>query len=270
MITEFITYQQTVKGLAAETLLGYEKDLRHFVGWAQPQGLRWSTITHLDIDRYTQDEGARGMSARTIRKRVEVLRLIYEWALHLGLVYENPARYSQTPKIREELPKAADGAKIREYLAKPMRSAEDLQVHFLLSLILETGLRIGEALAVRGEDVDRENRCIKVRGKGAKERIVFYGKLTETMLQHYPITEGRLTYGNAREVRYMIYRTAGKFCPRIHPHAVRHTFACEQLAKGMSMKTLSTLMGHGHVSTTEIYAKASVETLGREYQSINN
>ena len=149
------------------------------------------------------------MSARTIRKRVEVLRLIYEWALHLGLVYENPARYSQTPKIREELPKAADGAKIREYLDKPMRTAEDLQVHFLLSLILETGLRIGEALAVRGEDVDRENRSIRVRGKGAKERIVFYGHLTAL----HDIQDSRQvlsSHTSARSPAHVRLRTAGQ------------------------------------------------------------
>lgn len=270
MIQEFLTYQRDIKGLAAQTVEGYEKELRHFIRYAQKKGLRWSSITRQDIDAYTASEGARGMKPRTIRRRVEVLRLLFTWAIHKGILTENPAQYSQTPKIRESLPKAADGEAIRRYLGTPMLTAEDLQTHFMVALMLETGMRFGEVLKLEGRDIDREQRTIRVTGKGAKERLVFYGKETEALLQHYVNVEERLTYGTERECRYMIYRHAGRFCPRIHPHAIRHTFATEQLAKGMKLKTLSTLLGHTNIATTEIYAKATAEVLATEYKSLNN
>lgn len=265
MIQEFLKYQATNKGLSEQTLDGYAKDLMVFVRFARSRGLRWSTISASDIDEYVSEEAGRGMKPRTIKKRVEVVRLLFSWAQHRGILVENPARYTQTPKQAEDLPKAADNDRLRKYLEREATSRESYIIHIIVALILETGMRIGEITAMRGEDIDTKNHAILVHGKGAKERYVYYGKLSEHYAEAMSHRHGRIFTQPQIDYRYMMYSEI----PGTHPHAIRHAFAVEQLNKGMELKTLSTLMGHKHITTTEIYTHMQTDNVRRQYQSIN-
>lgn len=270
MIQEFLKYQAENKGLAAQTIDGYRKELRAFVSWAQPKGLRWSTISSTDMQDYVRHENARGMKPRTIKRRVEVIRLILEYAKHQGYIKENVAWFTQTPKIADELPKAASCEEIEAYLKMQASSTDFLKCQIIVGLIYETGLRLGEVLSLRGEDFDLSNGRIKVQGKGRKERYVYYGNFTKTWAVAMAKRQGIIFDLGDVETRYMMYNYAGSYVKGIHPHAIRHAFACKQLNSGMGLKTLSTLMGHKHVETTEIYAQLADKRVGEEYRRINN
>lgn len=265
MIQEFLQYQRANKGLSEQTLEGYMKDLKVFVRFSQSHGLRWSTITPKDLDEYVSEEHERGMQPRTIKKRVEVVRLLFSWAQHRGLLADNPARYTQTPKQAEELPKAADTDRLRKYLERDATSRESYIIHIIVALILETGMRIGEITSMRGEDIDTKNHAILVHGKGAKERYVYYGKLCERYAEAMSHRAGRIFTQAQTDYRYMMYAEL----PGTHPHAIRHAFAIEQLNRGLELKTLSTLMGHKHTTTTEIYTHMLTDNVRKQYQSIN-
>ena len=266
MIQEFIDYQQTNKGLSEQTLNGYSKDLKHFARWARPQGLRWSVLTPADLDRYVAEEKEQGYKPRTIKKRVEVVRLLLEFCRHRGYLTENVARYTQTPRWGQELPKAADKTQVLAYLSQPAETREAVIIHIVAGLILETGMRIGEVLDMRGEDIDTAAHTIFVRGKGAKERIVIYGKLSEGWCKMMAKRSGAI-FGEFSDIqiRYMMYREM----PTVHPHALRHTFAMTQLEEGMRLTTLAGLLGHKNTATTQIYAQATLTSAKREYKQIN-
>lgn len=265
MIQEFLEYQAKNKGLAEQSVEGYRKELKAFTRWASPRGLRWSTLTSKDVDAYVRDEQERGMKPRTIKKRVETLRLLYNWANHQGLLTENPARYTQTPKWGEELPKAADEQRIIEYIDSPATTREGMLVHAIVTLIYETGMRIGEVTSMRGTDIDTEQHTIRLTGKGNVERVVLYGKRFERYAEMMSKNHRIIFYENQETYRYMMYREL----PGVNPHAIRHTFACSQLGKGMPLKSVSTLMGHKHIETTEIYARLSLDNIKNQYQQIN-
>ena len=265
MIQEFLNYQATNKGLSTLTLEGYAKDLKVFVKYAQAHGLRWSTIDREDIDNYVREEVERGMKPRTIKKRVEVVRLLFTYANHKGLLTDNPARYTQVPKVGEELPKAADDEQLITYLSRPATTRQGYIIHAIVALILETGMRIGEITSMRGEDIDTNNRAILVHGKGSKERYVYYSRLSEEYVKAMSYRKGLIFTDTQINYRYMMYAEL----PGIHPHAIRHTFAVNQLNRGMDLKTLSTLMGHKHVQTTEIYTHMLTDNVRMQYQRIN-
>lgn len=269
MIREFLEYQTNNKGLAAETVLGYEKDLRAFVNWAFPQGLRWSTITEDTMRSYVDYEKARGMKPRTIKRRVEVIRLLYTYMQHLHVIDENPARYTQVPKIREDFPHTADGDALKNYLSSTPTTRQAWLIHYVITLIMETGMRISEVLKMRGTDINTTNRTILVHGKGGKERYVIYGQGYERFAVMVAHRDDIIIKETDVEIRYMMYDELG-YSYVASPHSLRHYFACDQLNKGMDIKTLSTLMGHKNVSTTEIYARMSQERLANMYNNINN
>jgi len=270
MIKEFLTYQKEIKGLAIQTLQGYEKELAAFVKYASKRHMSWSKITKQDIDDYTAHMARYGLKPRTIRKRIEVLRLIFTWAQHEGLLDSNPAQFAQTPKAADEIPNVPEMAKIEAYLNKPAKNAEDWLVKAIASFIIETGMRIGELCGMKRTDIDREHGTIKVHGKGNRERTVYYGKRVAAFIaalnlniatQLFPIDQ--------EQIRWMMYRQMSPEVGRCNPHALRHAFACEQLNKGMDTKTLATLMGHKHEETTEIYARLRLSRIEQIYKQLN-
>ena len=269
MITTFINYQSQVRGLSPRTCEEYQKNLRYFTLWARPRGLRWSTRWKSDIDCWTADMRTSGLDASTIKTRISTLRTFYDWLVHEGKLEMNPARYCQTPKKEERLPREANPEMVEAWLAKPATTRDERYVHMLTAIIFETGLRISEAMAIKKSDFQRAG--IIVRGKGGRERIVFYGHRTIESLRAYAPAGNDIFAGWTQEaLRWAMYRTLGTSIEGIHPHQLRHTFAMESLNNGMSLNEVGQLLGHKHLSTTQIYARATTKTLQEHYYQTHN
>lgn len=272
MITEFLNYQSQVKGLAPRTCEEYGKSLAAFVIWASPRRLRWSTITKQEIDNYTRSMTDAKLSASTIKSRISALRCFYDYLVHEGKLQCNPAKWCQTPKRPESIPQPANLAKIDEYLATPATSRSDALMHMMTALLLETGMRISEALNVRASDFNQDERSITIFGKGNKQRKVFYGSRSIAQIRKYCHAGTRYLFDGLSDVqaRFLMYETLGRYCPGIHPHQLRHTFGCMMVNNGMPLTSLATLMGHNDIHTTEIYARATANKAGADYKQIIN
>lgn len=271
MIQTYINYMTQVRAMSPRTCEEYEKELRAWARWASPRGLRWSTTTREDIENHVRTLTARGLKPATIKKRVTALRGLYAYMEHRHMIEQNPARYIQTPRILDTLPTTTDVRKVDEYLNATPIDAADIDVKLATALMLEAGLRLDETIRLERGDIDTTQRAIRVKGKGGKERITFYGQRTAKLLyENRRWRQGRiLDIELGTTLRWAMYKYAGKYAKRIHPHELRHTFACEKLNAGMSLKTLSQLMGHASTATTERYARMSIETLKREYNQTN-
>lgn len=260
MVNEFINYQRSIKGLSPLTLRAYEKDIRQFVSWAQPKGLRWSTITKQDIDNWVRSIEEKAPATR--RRKITAVRAIFTWAHHEGLLAENPARYLQSPKLAETLPMGAEPEKIANYLDTVPTTREAIICHALTALIADTGIRLQEAIDLRCQDVNIEQQTMTIHGKGNKQRTVYFTQLT---VEHCARTANmRLGYliplTDQWALRKIMYTELGT-----HPHALRHMFATKLLNNGASLTTIGKLLGHKHSSTTERYAKVADRTARAEY-----
>lgn len=174
-------------------------------------------------------------------------------------------------------------AEVREALTP--REVEKLRIacgtdardNAILELFLATGCRVGEIVGMKVEDIDLQNGCVKVLGKGKKERVVFFSDRALEYLERY--LDGRregpvilslraphqgLKKNAIENIIRKIAERAG-INKRVFPHLLRHTFATRALNKGMPLLTLCDIMGHCSIDTTKIYAKNSQGKLKYEY-----
>lgn len=269
MIREFIEYQKNVRGLASRTLTEYSKNLKYFVTWASARGLRWSTVEKSDIDAWTAYMTQSGVQAATIKQRISTMRTLFGWMVNEGMIDQNPARWAQTPKLNEKLPTACDLGSVDEWLEKPSRNNEEATVKMLAAIIVETGCRLTEATQIKKSDF--QNGGIRVKGKGGRERYVFYGHRTMKAIRAAAPAGNELFAGwTADGLRWAMYRTMGQDVPRVHPHQLRHLFAMTALDRGLALNEVSQLLGHKHITTTQIYARAATQTLCNKYHEKMN
>lgn len=271
MIQEFLNYQEKRKGLSALTLEAYAKDLKKFAHWASGEGLRWTTITKQDIDRWLITLQENGLKATSINRHASSVRNLLTWAHHEGILKTNAGQYLQAMKTEERLPEQADTKAIEEYLQTEPTTERGRVIHALIQLLLETGIRIQEAIDIRMEDVDAPNRTIKIHGKGRRERIAYFTDKSIAQLVRIGGTYAPNLFPQweQRTYRTMMIEELKPRGIRTHPHALRHTFATTMLNRGADITVVSFLLGHKSVKTTERYAKVSNETARQQYNQFN-
>lgn len=270
MINEYLNYQAQNVRRSPHTLRANAADLQEFAAWARGNlaAARWSTITQIDVETYVKALSNAGKSASTIQRKVSCLRCFYRWAQRHGHETGNPAQYVQTPRPGKRVPFTMPYGDIRAAIED---TQTDAQTRGQIAVIAETGLRISEVLGMRWENINREARIIHVTGKGNKQRVVVYGERTEAALNG----QGAKLYGDVwetaseRDTRYKIAAAlrAHTSAKKASPHIIRHSFACEHLNSGTEIETLSVMLGHESVKTTEIYAQVAGARL---LQSFNN
>lgn len=265
MIETFEAYLTHNRGLSANTVKAYGDALRSFARHQKTvsPGTRWSTVTKSQIDDYVAYLVNAHLKPATIKQHISALRTFYKTIMAMGMMEKNPARYVSTPQLGQPLPKTIE----REAILKALASTGTTpKAKAVIAIIYETGIRLGELLTMRKEDISKADHAIRVHGKGNKERTVYYGELTRQ-------------YGNGwdfapidpREVRRMVFESLKPVsnAPQLSPHALRHTFASELINNGMSMEAISKLLGHTHLETTEIYARMSNATAKQQYRQFH-
>lgn len=261
MITTFANYLRVNRGLSENTVRAYEQALHDFASYVNDrhQGTTWRTVTKQMIDEYVVTMAAKEAAPASIKQHVSALRTFFKTCQALGGKIGNPARYVSTPKLGEQLPKVIEAKAIREALNDPTVSAD---AKAAIAIIYETGIRLQELLDLRASDIDTGKQAITVRGKGNKQRTVYYGELT----QKYG-TKWHGEQHTQRGVRHMVYTALRPYsmAEQLSPHALRHTYASQLLNNGMSLTTISKLMGHKHQTTTEVYAKLATRTAQQQY-----
>lgn len=175
-------------------------------------------------------------------------------------------------------------AEIREALT--LKEVEQMRVacgtnirdNVVLELFLASGCRVSEVAGMRIENINIQNRCVKVLGKGLKERLVFFSDRLIVYLELYlngrregPVVLSiKAPYQGIKKnaLENIIRKIAQKagIEKRVFPHLLRHTFASRALNKGMPLTSLCDLMGHASIDTTRIYAKNSTAKIQYEYE----
>lgn len=273
MIREYITYVQNVKGYSPLTVRAYYSDLRHFAAWAREnmQDARWSKINREVVELYTMDAARNEQSPATTNRRLASLSGFYKYMKRKGYEVEDPTQYESRRKQAQTLPATIDVENLRAAYKKA-----DGVVKFMLGILITTGMRISEMLALEWEDFNRANLTIKVRGKGSKERIV---RTTEEIMKFYDLgnsvkkQSGRMFHYDDRAARYMIHEALKQTChdKKLSPHIIRHTFATNLAAQGVNATTIQSILGHSHLETTQKYinlAATQAETAAQTHSII--
>jgi integrase/recombinase XerC len=322
-IGKYLQYLQSVRNSSPHTILNYGKDLTQFVAYLSPPGEQppaLPKITHLIIREFVGHLHEQGLEKSSIARKLAALRSFFKYCLREGLIKENPARLVPTPKLPKRVPSVLSAEEMNIFLNElagmgpavggslPTKAGEPSSARgkkaageglllrrdrALLELLYAAGLRVSELTGLNLEDMEQNEKMLRVRGKGNKERIVPYGsKAQEALEKYWPLREDLLLQasgsGGARRAaprtnaiflnyagRRLTQRSVGRIVKKyvklvninwdLHPHSLRHAFATHLLADGADLRAIQELLGHQSLSTTQKYTHASIRQLMEIY-----
>lgn len=255
MIQQYINYIRNIRGYSENTCQAYENDLKDFVRWTKENiaNARWSTITREHIDKYVCDLVSAELKPATTNRRLAAISGIYNYLRREGYEVENPCKYESRRKRTKSVPNTIP--------YKEMEKAYEYaggHTKVMLGILMTTGIRIQELLDIRWEDINFEKCCIKIHGKGMKERVVWtLPEQLETLQRVHKMGHkaGLIFNETQRDARRMIFEALKPYsnAPQLSPHAIRHTFATHMAEEGVNCSTLAQMLGHQHLDTTQHY-----------------
>lgn len=275
----FLETMRVERGASAHTLRAYRYTLGQLAQHLANEEKTIGQVSRADLRAFLFQVG-RGRSSSTLARHVAAIRTFFRWCVRRGHLPADPSENLRPPRVGQRLPRflsVEEAHRICEPDADtPPRSLRD---QLVLELLYGCGLRVSELAALDRDDVDVEQRMVVVRrGKGGKERHVPLGEPAIGVLREYlATTDGSESamFLNRRGARistrslYAIVRKSGESAgvPRVHPHALRHSFATHLLDSGADLRAIQEMLGHTSLSTTQRYTHVSVEALMRVYRN---
>ena len=233
-------------------------------------------ITREDIEAFVEHEQDRGLKLSTVRLKLVTLRAFLRFLSEQGYVSHEVLTRGIQIKLPERLPRAIEPSEVKRLLSVIHRVRD----RALFLLLLRTGMRIGELLGTKVDEVHMEDKKIMVyqAQKTNTGRVVYFSDDAQSALEawlkerdqrkeylFYSQGRGRFTYGGAREVFKKYLDKAGLLHKGYTIHCLRHTFASELLNAGMRLECLQKLLGHTSVEVTRRYARLTDKTREEEY-----
>jgi integrase/recombinase XerD len=255
------------------TVDAYRRDLARL---SERVGKPVGEATAAELERYTAELRADGLSAATIARRTAAARTFFRHQQLIGARADNPAAAVELPRRSRRLPRTLSPGEAERLIAAAGGVApRALRDRALVELLYGAGLRVSEAVGLEKGGVDLDERLVRVTGKGGKERVVPVGRQAVEALRRY-LARGRpyldrrhrselflnakggpLTRSGAFLVLRRLAAAAGLEPERVHPHLLRHSFATHLLEGGADLRSVQEMLGHADLSTTELYTHVS-------------
>ncbi|MEO0997946.1 MAG: tyrosine recombinase XerC [Pseudomonadota bacterium] len=283
-IGAFLTHLGTERRLAVHTVRGYRADLERFAGYCRQQSLGdWRNVVGPDVRRFAAAEHRRGLSPRSIQRRLSAVRSFFRFLCREGLADANPALDVTAPKAGKRLPATLDADQMARLLDIPGDTPLVLRDRAMMELLYSSGLRLAELTALDIGQIDVADRTIRVTGKGAKDRIVPVGRHALTALAAWQKT--RAAVAGATETALFVNQRGSRLGPRgvqqrvrywarrqgidihVHPHLFRHSFATHVLESSRDLRGVQELLGHADIGTTQVYTHLDFQHLAQIYDS---
>jgi integrase/recombinase XerD len=265
--------------LSHNTLDAYARDLADYRAFAARHGLAdWTEVTPIFLDAYFALLLKRGLSGATVARRRSALRGFHAWLGRAGGATADPLASAPAPRRERKLPHPLSVAEVERLLAQPQGEEPlPLRDRAMLELAYGSGLRVSELCELERSGLDLEARLVTVVGKRDKQRTVPFGRTAERALRAWlergrePLAGREHATGHSRHDRVFVNARGGPLSrmgfwkilrgharsagipARVHPHALRHSFATHLLHGGADLRVVQELLGHASVTTTAIY-----------------
>jgi integrase/recombinase XerD len=270
----FILYLATERGLSENYQLLTKRSLEKFATWAgitkqyaSPREIELSALTE-----YLSTEKERGLAPGSMKLVVVALKIFFRFLKMRLMIDRDPAELLPLPRLARFLPKTLNQPQVNHLLEVSLESRPfPLRDRAILELFYASGLRISELAGSRLENLNLQERLIRVIGKGAKTRLVPVGRIACKAIAQYVDQERillvrpktgnevflsrhgkKLTTQRIWQIIKEIAATAG-FEINVYPHLLRHSFATHLLANGADLRIIQELLGHADIGTTQIY-----------------
>jgi integrase/recombinase XerD len=286
-IALFLTHVKVEKGLSANTVAAYQRDLAKFNGFAQKRKLTLEGVNRDDLVDFLAGMYREKLESRTVARHLVTLRNFFRFAQVQELITTDPSLNLESPKIRRNLPGYLRLEEVERLLAQPdVTTALGLRDRAMLEVLYSTGLRVSELIGLRVTDLDAKVGCIRCIGKGDKERIVPTGRKALGSVEKYLQTARPKLLGKGVSSQALFVNRRGKSLSRVGvwkilsaygrraglrvaltPHMLRHSFATHLLERGADLRSVQLMLGHADISTTQIYTHVVEERLKQIYKA---
>ena len=288
----YLDHLAVERGLAANSLASYRRDLRRYVGFLHERGIREpAAIGEAEVSAFLRslregDAEHRSLGPSSAARAVVAVRGLHRFLHREGFSTLDPAGGVRPPTPPRRLPKAIPLEQVEQLLAAATAdgAALALRDRALLEVLYGTGARISEAVGLDRDDLDLEGGTVLLRGKGGKQRVVPVGSYAREAVESYLVRSrpqsaatgpstpalflnargGRLS----RQSAWTVLRTVASrahLATHISPHTLRHSFATHLLDGGADVRVVQELLGHASVTTTQIYTLVTVDRLREVY-----
>ena len=287
MLESFLQYLRHVRHFSPATLVAYGRDLDLYRRYLQEAGLEGQELTATEARGFVGWLSGRGLSSRSINRALSAVRGLFRFARgHGGKAGANPFQEVRCLKVPARLPSFLLEQEVASLLEAPAASFWELRDRLILELLYATGCRVSELASMNLTDLDLAARSIRVRGKGGKERVVFYGAPAAGVLKECLRSRRELARARGSEAgkALLINRRGQRITVRgiqgivekallasglpkpASPHTFRHSFATHLLARGRDIRKVQELLGHTNLSSTQVYTHLDIERLAEEYR----
>ena len=278
-IDEFLSHLDVERRVSPHTLAAYRRDLDALALWAADNGQAVEGLQADHIRAFVAAEHRRGLTPKSLQRRLSACRSFYAWLLRNGRIAASPAAAIRAPKAPRKLPQVLDPDEAKALVEVPTDAPLGVRDRALLELFYSSGLRLSELCGLHWRDLHLDDGLVHVLGKGSKQRIVPLGSHARTALGDWkresggtadtPVFPGRKGPITPRAVQLRLRQLAQRqgLFKRVHPHLLRHSFASHILESSGDLRGVQELLGHADIATTQIYTHLDYQHLSRVYDA---
>lgn len=280
-IEEYLRYIKTVKKYSDYTITNYQIDIYEFSNYLNDSILN---INYEIVSLYLEYLYKMKLNRNSISRKLSSLRGFYDYLKKEKLIEVNYFKEVSNPKKYLTLPKYVDNNDLEKmFMVSNLDTPLGQRNRLIIELLYATGIRVGELVSIKLEDIELSQNTIRILGKGSKERIVIYGSFCEDILNLY-LSDGRREL-NPKSNYLILNKNGNKLSTRavrdiidniilqahinnhVSPHMLRHTFATDLLSNGADLMSVKELLGHSSLNTTSIYTHLTDEQIRNVYNN---
>jgi integrase/recombinase XerC len=281
-IDRFIRHLEYERRLSPQTCKNYRRDLKALAAWAAQQDIDdWGAMDSEHVRAFSASCFRKGLSARSIQRRLSAARTFFRYLLREKAVRNNPVVSVSAPRSKKRLPGNLDADRMARLLEIPGDGPLVDRDRAMLELLYSSGLRLAELVDLNLGDVDMSDATVRVTGKGNKDRIVPVGRQALKALRQWALT--RTDLAGAGETALFVSNRGGRISHRsvqsrvkhwakrqgidvnVYPHLFRHSFATHVLESSHDLRGVQELLGHANISTTQVYTHLDFQHLAQIY-----
>ncbi len=273
----FLEEMGSGRGSSSHTTLNYAVDLSQFADYLEGLGIGDPVgVEPSHVRGFIRDVVGFGYARSSAARKLSAIKSWFGFLQERGMITSNPAAGIRGPRLPGRLPRAISREDVEVLIEKGPAGREACRDKAAMELMYGSGLRVAETAALRWEEVDLEERWVRVMGKGEKERLVPMGRFAVKALREWkascPDPSGPVFPGSrgghitVRTLHRAVLKAASAAgLTGVTPHVLRHSFATHMLEGGANLRVLQELLGHESLVTTQKYLKVTIEQLRKSY-----
>lgn len=282
VITRYLEYLSGVKRYSDNTIKAYKEDLNSFTKYCIDYSKKEiNSISEKFIKSYLIHLNELGLEKKSISRKLASIRGLFKFAFQQNIIEQNTTFYISNPKAARKLPEIISEENFNEIYEKVEKEQEDAKlIKVIFELLYGCALRVSELCQLNRNDLDLNQKILRVKGKGSKVRISPVGSKSIKIIKEYLdsrdfISGDEPLLVNIKGKRIyprMVHRIVNKYLSKVtdikkkSPHILRHSAATHMLDKGANLKAVKEILGHENLSTTQIYTHVSIERLKATYK----